>query len=125
MAELMLKEECFAVIGAAMEVHRTLGHGFLEPVYQEAFEWEMRQRGIPFIAQHMLRISYKGHQLDKCFIVDFLCFDSIVTEIKALKELATMEQAQVLNYLKASGCRVGLLINSGARGKLEWQRLVL
>jgi GxxExxY protein len=72
-----------------------------------------------------MRITYKGHQLNKSFVVDFLCFEQLLTEIKALKELSGGEQAQLLNYLKVSGCHVGLLINFGARGKLEWQRLVL
>ena len=125
MDELFLKEEVFAVVGAAMDVHTHLGPGFLEPVYQEAFEWELSNRGIPHFAQQILHIKYKDRLLNKTYIADFVCFNQIIVEIKALLKLSEHEQAQVLNYLKATGYKVGLLINFGSKGKLEWQRLVM
>lgn len=107
-----------------MEVHTRLGPGFLEPVYQEAFEWELAQRGIPFIAQCPLHIDYKGHRLQKTYVADFVCYEKLIVEIKALKVLSTVEHAQLLNYMKATGLPVGLLINFGSHGNLEWQRFV-
>ena len=124
MTELLLKEEVYAIIGAAIEVHRELGPGFLEPVYQEAMTIELTDRGIPFHAQQALTIHYKGRLLVKQYVPDFLCYDQIIVELKALDRLSGNEEAQLLNYLKASGLRVGLLINFGSQGKLEWKRFV-
>jgi GxxExxY protein len=124
MQDLLLKEEVYAVIGAAIEVHRELGPGFAESVYQEAMAIELAMRGIPFEAQHPIQISYKGHILNKSFVPDFLCYAQIVAELKAQDQLASRDEAQVLNYLKATSCRVGLLLNFGAHGRLEWHRLV-
>ena len=124
MTELIMKDEVYAVIGAAIEVHRELGSGFLEPVYQEAMEMELADRKIPFKAQQELTISYKGRPLKKKYAPDFLCFDQMIVEIKALDCLSGTEEAQVLNYLKATGFRVGALINFGSAGKLEWKRFV-
>jgi len=119
MTELILKDEAYAVVGAAIEVHRVLGPGFLEGVYQEALEIELRERSIPYSIQPKLTISYKGNQLKKEYMPDFVCFDQIVVELKALDQLSGQEEAQVLNYLKASGMRVGLLFNFGSSGRLE------
>lgn len=124
MDELLLKEEVYAIIGAAIEVHRELGHGFAEPVYQEALEIELKDRGIPFESQKTLVIYYKGRMLTKHYVADFVCYGQIIVEIKALTKLSGTEEAQLLNYLKATGLRVGLLINFGSRGKLEWKRFV-
>lgn len=124
MTELLLKEEVYAIVGAAMEVHRELGPGFLEAVYYEPLEIEMRARGIPYEPQRWLPIFYKGRELLKHYQPDYICHDQIIVEIKALDELTNHELAQVLNYLKASQLHVGLLINFGCRGKLEWKRLV-
>lgn len=124
MDELLLKEEVYAIIGAAIEVHRELGHGFAEPVYQEALEIELKDRGIPFESQKTLVIYYKGQMLTKHYVADFVCYGQIIVEIKALTKLSETEEAQLLNYLKATGLRVGLLINFGSRGKLEWKRFV-
>ena len=112
------------IIGAAIEVHRELGPGFLEPVYQEAFEMEMRERSIPFEAQKALTISYKGRTLRKEYIADSVCYGRIIVELKVLDRLSNSEESQIINYLKASGLRVGILINFGSSGKLEWKRFV-
>ncbi len=124
MTKLILKDEVFAVIGAAIEVHRELGPGFLEPVYQEALEIELHSRRIPFEAQKPLVICYKGRRLKKEYIADLICYGQIITELKALERLSGKEEAQILNYLKATGLRVGLLINFGSSGKLEWKRYI-
>jgi GxxExxY protein len=120
---LLYKEEVYQVVGAAMEVHKHLGCGFLEPVYQEAMELEMKASGIPFIPQQALQINYKGTLLQKTYVVDFLVFDKIVVEIKALNVLTPVCFSQVLNYLKASNFKVGLLINFGSKS-LEWKRII-
>lgn len=125
MTELLLKDEVFAVVGAAIEVHRELGPGFLEAVYQEALEMELRDRGIPFEAQKPLRVSYKGKLLNKEYFADLICYNQIIVELKALDRLSGNEEAQLLNYLKATGMRVGLLVNFGSHGKLEWKRYVM
>ena len=123
MAHLLLKEEVFAIVGAAMEVHKELGPGFLEAVYQEALEIEFTLRGISFESQKELAVFYKGHRLKKTYAVDFLDYDKIVVEIKALDRLTSKEESQLLNYLKATGLEVGVLINFGA-ASLEWKRMV-
>ncbi|GAB4504270.1 MAG: GxxExxY protein [Anaerolineales bacterium] len=125
MVELIAKDEVYAIIGAAMEVYNRLGSGFLEPVYQEALGIEFAYRVIPFCAQHEIEIIYRGRPLKKTYIADFLCFDKIIVEIKALNNLTSREEAQILNYLKATGCQVGVLINFGAHPSLEWKRIVL
>ena len=124
MAGLVLKKEVFEIVGAAIEVHRQLGPGFLEAVYQEALGLEMDSRAIPFQAQKPLRIRYKGRVLDKAYFADFLCYGKVIVEIKALDHLSGNEYAQVLNYLKATGHRVGLLINFGSHPKLQWKRFI-
>ncbi len=124
MAELIFKDEVFAIIGAAMEVHSTLGPGFLEPVYQEAMEIESSARGLPFEAQKVLTIRYKEHILKKEYIPDFVYYGQIIAELKALDQLTSREESQILNYLKATGIKVGLLINFGSYRRLEWKRLV-
>ena len=125
MANLALRDEVYAVVGAAIEVHRQLGPGFLEAVYQEAMERELAERGISYSPQEQLRISYKGKLLESFYIADLLCFGQIIVELKALNRLSGIEEAQVLNYLKATGLKVGLLINFGSHGRLEWKRLVM
>jgi GxxExxY protein len=112
-----------AIIGACMEVHRILGFGFSETVYQEAAAREFVLRGIPYVREPGLEIAYKGERLDTVFRADFLCYDDIVVEFKALARLGDNELAQVLNELKASRKRRGLLINFGAR-RLEFKRVV-
>lgn len=124
MGELIYKVEVFAIIGAAIEVHRELGPGFLENVYQEALMYELEDRGLPFDVQQPLTISYKGRKLTKEYLADFICYDKIVVEIKALDQLTGKHKSQVINYLKATGLKVGLLINFGSDGKLDWKRFV-
>ena len=124
MAELLLKEEVFAIAGAAMAVYNELGPGFLEAVYHEAMEIELRQRAIPFDTHVPLPIVYKGQLLHKQYEADLIVFNQVVVELKALKELTGLEQAQLLNYLKATGHRVGVLLNFGSHPRLEWKRMV-
>jgi GxxExxY protein len=121
---LILKEEVYAIIGAAIEVHRELGPGFLEAVYQEALQLELADRQLPFTAQPPLTITYKSHRLQQKYIPDLICYDQLIVELKALDRLSGKEEAQLLNYLKATGLKVGLLINFGSVGKLEWKRFV-
>jgi GxxExxY protein len=115
--------QTFAVIGAAMAVHSELGPGFLEPVYQEALSIEFRLRDLPFRREAMLPIVYKGELLTCAYKADFVCFESIIVELKALAKLSGTEQAQILNYLKATGLHRALLLNSGT-ARLETKRLV-
>jgi GxxExxY protein len=123
--ELIYKEEVYSIVGAAMDVHRELGSGFLESVYQEALEMELAHHKIPFEAQKSIRIIYKGETLKKEFIADLICFEQILVELKAQESLSGKEEAQILNYLKATGIKLGLVINFGSHPKLEWKRLVL
>ncbi len=125
MLDLIYKEEVYAIIGAAIEVHKVLGSGFLEAVYQEALELELASRGIPFIPQHELRVVYKGQYLKKTYIADFFAYDPIIVEIKAIEQLTSREIAQLLNYLNATDAKVGVLINFGSVGRLEWKRIAL
>ena len=123
MPELIYKEEVYTIVGAAMEVYNVLGSGFLEAVYQEALELELMYREIPFESQKELHISYKEQFLRKTYIADFVVLGKVIVEIKALNLLTTLEQAQLLNYLKVTGFKVGVLLNFGAEGKLEWKRM--
>ena len=113
----------FAVIGAAMEVHRVLGCGFLEAVYQEALALEMQTRAIPHRREVELPVFYKGQRLTTQYKADFIAYDDVIVELKALAKLSGMEEAQIINYLKSSGLKVGLLINFGAPS-LEYRRFV-
>jgi len=123
--ELILKEEVYRIVGAAMDVWYALGRGFLEPVYQEALEIELRRRDIPFEAQKLLKIEYKGTQLKKEYVADFVCFGQIIMEIKACEGLTGRDEGQIINYMKATHIRVGLLFNFGSQAKLEWKRYVI
>lgn len=119
---LLHKNESFAIIGAAMEVHRTLGCGFVEPVYQEALAIELSKRNIPFEREKELTIEYKGNKLSKTFRADFICYDNIILELKATSDFADEHYAQIYSYLKASKMDLGILINFG-KTSLEYERI--
>jgi GxxExxY protein len=123
--ELLYKDEVYSIIGAAFEVYNTLGPGFLEAVYQEALGLELKERGIPFQAEQRIRVTYKGRPLEKEYQADMVCYGVIILEVKALSRLATDHEAQLINYLKAGGMRVGVLMNFGNVKKLEWKRMVV
>jgi len=112
-----------AIIGACMEVHKELGCGFLEPVYQEAFERELTLRGLPFEREVYLPVHYKGERLGCKYKVDFVCYGCVIVELKALTKLTTVEHAQIINYLKISGIERGLLVNFGTP-RLEFKRFI-
>src|ERR1700704_4663018 len=113
----------YAIIGAAMEVHKQLGCGFLEPVYQEGLAVELALRNIPFRREVRLPVHYKGQLLETRYCADFICFDGVVVELKALARMGGTEEAQLINYLRATGYEVGLLLNFGTRS-LEHRRFV-
>ncbi len=123
--DLLYKDEVYAIIGAAMDVYNNLGPGFLEAVYQEAMEIETASRKIPALPEQKLQIEYKGTSLKKFYEADLICYGKIIVEIKAIDKLTSREEAQILNYLKATGMQVGMLINFGAHNDLEWKRMVL
>lgn len=125
MAELLYKDEVYAIIGAAMDVYNQLGPGFGEAIYQEALEIEVENRKIPNNPQQDIFIFYKGQRLKNFFTPDLICYEKIVVEIKALDRLTSREESQLLNYLKATSMPVGLLINFGSENDLEWKRMVL
>ena len=118
MAEIVYREESYAIMGACFEVYRQMGAGFLEPVYQECLSVELTLRDIPFREQPELPLSYKGRALEKTYKPDFICHEKIIVEIKAVRELADEHRAQVHNYLKATGYRLGLLVNFSHYPKL-------
>ena len=119
--ELIYKEETYRIVGSAMTVSNTLGCGFLEAVYQEAMEIELKESRVPFEAQKRINIQYKDRILQKEYVADFLCYDRIIVEIKAIKKITEIEETQLLNYLNATKLPLGLIVNFGAP-KLEWKR---
>ena len=121
--EVLFKEETYKIIGACFEVYREKGCGFLEPVYQECLEIELRLNGVPFVPQKPLALEYKGTPLRSKYEPDFICYDKIIVELKAVKDLAPEHRAQAQNYLKATGFQLGLLINFGHHPKLEIERI--
>lgn len=123
--DLLFRDEVFRIQGAAFAVSNTLGHGFLEAVYQECLAIEFAERGVPFVAESKLALSYRGIALRQSYSPDFICFDSIIVELKALRALLPEHRAQILNYLKASGLRVGLLVNFGGGSKVQVERFAL
>ncbi len=124
MTDLLYKEEVYAIVGAAMDVYNDLGPGFLESVYQEAMQLELDVRKISSKASQEIHIKYKGKELKKFYIADFVCYDKIIVEIKAIDKLTLRDEGQLINYLKATGLNVGVLINFGHYPTLDWKRLV-
>lgn len=120
--EIIYAEEVFQIQGALFDVYRTLGPGFLESVYQEAVGLELAARNLPFQALKPLPISYKGRLPQQKFVADFVCFDRIVIELKAVRAIAPEHRAQTINYLRATGLKLGLLVNFGATPKVEIER---
>lgn len=121
----MLKQEGYDLMAAAFEVYNEEGFGFLEDIYQECLEMELEERGISFVAQEELTVFYKKRPLKKKYRPDLMVFGEIIVELKAVKTLCAEHEAQLLNYLKATGKRVGYLINFGNSKELEWKRMVL
>ncbi len=124
MADIILKDESYRVMGACFEVYNEKGCGFFEAVYHECLEIEFGLLGIPFASFSELSLSDKGHTLKKRYQPDFVCFDKIILEIKAVSELRDEHRAQVHNDLKATGMRLGLLVNFGSQRKLDYERIV-
>ncbi|HLP25203.1 MAG TPA: GxxExxY protein [Acidobacteriota bacterium] len=124
MNNIIHADESYKIMGACFEVYREKGSGFLEPVFQECLEFELQMQGIPFEAQRAMPLSYKGLPLVQTYRADFLCFGTVIVEIKAVSKLVDEHRAQLLNYLAASNLRLGLLVNFGHHPKLEWERIV-
>ena len=124
MTEPIYKDECYRIMGACFEVYKELGCGFLESVYQECLEIELASQAIAFRAQVELALRYKGRSLKQAYVPDFECWEKIIVEIKAVTELADVHRAQLHNYLKATGHRLGLLVNFGHYPNVEWERIV-
>ena len=120
---LLYKTEVYDIIGAAMEVHKELGCGFLEPVYQEALALEFAYQQIPYKREENITICYKDTLLSKYYTADFVCYDKIIVELKALSDLTPAHEAQILNYLKATQFKVGLLVNFG-KTSLQYKRFI-
>jgi GxxExxY protein len=122
--DLLFKDECYRIMGACFEVYKEMGCGFLEAVYQECLGIELAAQGIPAQPHKDLLLYYKGRLLEQKYVPDFTVFEAIILEIKAVSELTDEHRAQVHNYLKATGYRLGLLVNFGHYPKVEWDRIV-
>lgn len=109
--KLIYPHESYEIIGAAMEVHNTLGQGFLESVYHEAMEIELRKRNIPFESKSKIRIQYKDVPMEHFYIADFVCYGKIIVELKAVSDILPEHEAQIINYLRATGIKLGILLN--------------
>jgi len=123
--ELIHQNETYQILGACFEVYKDKGCGFLEAVFQECLEIEFELRAIPARSQVQLPLSYKGRPLRQRYIADFICFDKVLVEIKAVSKLTDEHRAQLQNYLHATGLKVGLLVNFGHFPKVEHERFVL
>jgi GxxExxY protein len=122
MGNIIYKEESYKIIGACFEVYKNKGCGFTEPVYHKCLKVEFTMQNIPFVSQPEISLEYKGTVLDKYFQPDFICYDKIIVEIKALSRLADENRAQALNYLNATGFDLALLVNFGHFPKIEYER---
>ncbi len=123
--KILYKEESYAIQGAIFEVYREMGSGFLEAVYQECLERELERRGIPHQRKVELTLTYKGETLKKTYEADLICYGKIILELKAVKEVGNEHRAQLFNYLKATGVRLGLLVNFGHHPKATVERIIL
>ena len=124
MTNLKFEEDSYRIRGAIFEVYREMGCGFLEAVYQECLEKEFGKQGISFVVQQELVLHYKGDRLKQIYVPDFICFERIIVELKAAKELGNEHRAQVHNYLKATGLELGMLVNFGHYPNVEIERIV-
>jgi len=122
--EIVYKDESYAIMGACFEVYREMGSGFLEAVYQECLEKEFASQKIVFRSQAQLHLTYKGEILHHTYVPDFICFEKIIVELKAVTALTAEHRAQLHNYLKATGHKLGLLVNFGHYPKVEHERIV-
>ena len=125
MGELLYKNESYKIIGACFAVYNDKGCGFLEPVYQECMQIELEFQEIPYKEHPSLSLTYRGQELTQRYIPDFICYDKIILELKALSALTDEHRSQVLNYLNATGLKLGLLVNFGQHGSLEYERIAL
>ena len=125
MSKLILEQETHRILGACFEVYKEKGCGFVEPVYQECLEMELASQAIEFVAQKEIGLSYKGRPLKQLYRADFICFGTVIVEIKAVSALTDEHRAQIMNYLRATGIRVGLLINFGHYPGVEHERFVI
>ena len=123
MTKLLFEEETYKIIGACMKVHASLGNGFLESVYQEALEKQFIKENIPFQRHEKLNVIFNHEKLKKYFVADFVCYDKVVLELKAVSFLRQDDERQLLNYLKATSMEVGLLVNLGQKS-LVWKRMI-
>ena len=122
--KLVYPKKSYKIIGACIEVHKELGPGFLEKVYHEALQYELNKNNIPYTSEKELSINYKGKNLNQKYYADFVCYDEILLELKAVKEFNDIHKAQVINYLRATGMKLGLLVNFGKKS-LDSKRIVL
>jgi len=122
---VLFKDEVYRIQGAIFEVSREMGTGFLEAVYQECLAIEFTRRDVPFVAKPQLALTYKGERLQQVYVPDFICFDCVLVELKSVRELAPEHRGQVFNYLKATGLRLGLLVNFGGGVKARIERVAL
>ena len=121
---LYKSEDSYAIIGAAMHVYNVLGTGFLEAVYQEALELEFQERGIPYEREKEITINYDGHELQQKYKADFVCYGNVIVELKSVSGIDDVYRAQIFNYMKATGSKLGLLINFGKADGLEYERKI-
>lgn len=122
--EFLHKDETYKIIGACFKVYNTLGHGFLEAVYQEALELELHQASIPFVSQEPIKIFYSGIALKQQYIPDLICYHKIILELKSCNSIDVSHQAQLFNYLKATHLNIGYVINFGAKNELQYERII-
>lgn len=122
---LIFENETYLIRGAVFEVYKEMGCGFLEAVYQECLEVELSRRGVPFVAQQEIELMYKGEPLHQTYKLDLICYNKIILELKAVKNIVPEHKAQVINYLKATNLELGLLINFGSHPKAQIERFAL